>query len=370
MTIARHAKPISTFHFITAELAKRGTTRFFSLRYSLLSKRTGDPRLSLDGEANKIATHQGVECYLWKTLIHPFNTRRPWLRPAENLMYHWYSQGNNPVLRQWIKEATVVVLESGVAPVFFDLIKRLNPKAQVLYRASDALDTINVAEYVNQAFSRAADKFNVIALPSRALAEGIPSQHNLAFVPQGIDHSVADKADPSPYPPNENGHAGIHAISVGSMLFDPGFFVLAGKRFPQITFHVVGSGQGRHPDYPENIKVYGEMPYAETLRYIKHADLGIAPYSSVKLPAYLRDTSMKLIQYAFFELPAICPHFIAGDYPNRFGYEIGDSDSIAAAIERALNPAEPLQTQPVLSWGEVTERLLSPRQFGDTRISL
>jgi 2-beta-glucuronyltransferase len=133
---------------------------------------------------------------------------------------------------------------------------------------------------------------------------------------------------------------------------------------------VVGSGQGRHPDYPENIKVYGEMPYAETLRYIKHADLGIAPYSSVKLPAYLRDTSMKLIQYAFFELPAICPHFIAGDYPNRFGYEIGDSDSIAAAIERALNPAEPLQTQPVLSWGEVTERLLSPRQFGDTRISL
>jgi len=354
----------ANIHFITAELAKRGTARFFSLRYSLLSKRTGDPRLSLDSEANKIANHQGVECYLWKTLIHPFNTRRAWLRPAENLMYRWYSQGNNPVLRQWIQEATVIVLESGVAPVFFDLIKQLNPTAQVLYRASDALDTINVAEYVNQAFSRAADQFNVIALPSKALADGIPSQHNLAFVPQGIDHSVADKADPSPYEP------GVHAVSVGSMLFDPGFFVLAGKRFPDITFHVIGSGQGCHPDYPDNVKVYGEMPYAETLRYIKHAQLGIAPYSSVNLPAYLRDTSMKLIQYAFFKLPAICPHFIAGDYSNRFGYEIGNSDSIAAAIERALNPSAPLHTQAVLSWGEVTERLLSPQQFGDTRLGL
>lgn len=354
----------ANIHFITSELAKRGPTRFFSLRYSLLSKRTGDPRLSLDSEANKIAVHQGVECYLWKTLIHPFNTRRAWLRPAENLMYRWYSQGNNPVLRQWIREANVIVLESGVAPVFFDLIKQLNPDAQVLYRASDALDTINVAEYVNQAFSRVADQFNVIALPSKALADGIPSQHNLAFVPQGIDHSVADKADPSPYTT-----PGIHAVSVGSMLFDPEFFVLAGKRFPDITFHVIGSGQGRHPDYPDNVKVYGEMPYAETLRYIKHAQLGIAPYSSVNLPAYLRDTSMKLIQYAFFELPAICPHFIAGDYSNRFGYEIGNSDSIAAAIERALHPAEPLHTQAVLSWGEVTERLLSPQQFGDTRIS-
>jgi 2-beta-glucuronyltransferase len=279
-------------------------------------------------------------------------------------MYGWYSQGHNPVLRKWIKEATVIVLESGVAPVFFDLIKSLNPGAQILYRASDALDTINVADYVTKAFDRIAPQLNVIALPSKALAEGIPSQHNLAFVPQGIDHSVAEKADPSPY------GEGIHAVSVGSMLFDPSFFVLAGKRFPQITFHVIGSGQGRHPDYPDNVKVYGEMPYAETLRYIKHAQLGIAPYSSVNLPAYLRDTSMKLIQYAFFKLPAICPHFIAGDYSNRFGYEIGNSDSIAQAINRALQPDTRLNAQPVLSWSQVTERLLTPKQFSDTEMSL
>jgi len=354
----------ANLHFITSELVKRGKTRFFSLRYSLLSKRTSDPRLSLDAEANKIGTYQGVECYLWKTLIHPFNTRRKWLRPLESLMYSWYSRGHNPVLRQWISEATVIVLESGIAPIFFDLIKSLNPNAKILYRASDALDTINVADYIHETFARVAGQLHTIALPSRAMADAIPSKHNLAFVPQGIDHSVTEKADPSPYGP------GIHAVSVGSMLFDASFFVLASKRFPEITFHVIGSGQGEDPGYGDNVKVYGEMPFAQTLRYIKHAQLGIAPYSSNNLPAYLRDTSMKLIQYAFFEIPAICPFFIAADYPNRFGYEIGDEETIASAITRALIPSSNTARQQVLSWGEVTERLLTPQLFHDTEISL
>ncbi len=354
----------ASFHFIASELAKRGKTRFFSLRYSSLSKRTADPRLSLDAEANKIGTYQGVECYLWKTLIHPFNTRRKWLKPLESLMYSWYSRGQNPVLRQWISEATVIVLESGIAPIFFDLIKSLNPNAKVLYRASDALDTINVADYIHETFARVAGQLNTISLPSKAMVDGIPSKHNIVFVPHGIDHSVTEKADPSPYGP------GIHAISIGSMLFDASFFVIASKRFPEITFHVIGSGQGENPGYGDNVKVYGEMPFAQTLRYIKHAQLGIAPYSSNNLPAYLRDTSLKLIQYAFFEIPAICPFFIAADYPNRFGYEIGDEETIASAITRALIPSSNTARQQVLSWGEVTERLLTPQLFRDTEISL
>ena len=354
----------ASIHFIADELAKRGPTRFFSLRYSILSRYTSDPRLSLDDQVNRIETVRGIDCYLWKTLIHPFNTRRSWLRPAESILYGWYSQGRNEVLRQWIREATVILMESGVAPVFFDLIKALNPSARVLYRASDSLEAINVAEYVSQAFARVAGDINTIALPSKALADSIPSRHNLAFVPHGIDHSVLEKADPSPYQGD-----GIHAVSVGSMLFDPTFFILASKRFPDIHFHVIGSGHPRHPGYGSNVTVYGEMPFTETLRYIKHAHIGIAPYSSTNLPAYLRDTSLKLIQYEFFKLPAICPHFIAADYPTRFGYTIGDADSIEQAINRALNPAQPLVSRQVLSWAEVTERMLTPQFFRDTEMT-
>lgn len=351
-------------HFVAAELAKRGPTRFFSLRYSLLSRYTADPRLSLDSDANKVAVHEGVECYLWKTLIHPFNTRRHWLRPAENLMYRWYSQGHNSILQQWIKEATVILMESGIAPVFFDLVRRVNPQAKLVYRASDSLEAINVAQYVSESFERAAKNFHTIVLPSRALAETIPCDHNLAFVPQGIDYSLIEDTSSTPY------DEGIHAVSVGSMLFDPNFFILASRRFPYIHFHIIGSGAGRHADYGDNVTVYGEMPFVQTLPYIKHANLGIAPYNSENLPAYLRDTSLKLTQYEFFKIPAICPEFIAADYPTRFGYKIGDADSIALAVTEALNPMRPTDPRRVLNWSEVTDRMLAPQQFSDTEMTV
>ncbi|HTF98361.1 MAG TPA: glycosyltransferase [Cellvibrio sp.] len=344
-------------HFVAAEMAKLGPTRFFSLRYSFLSRYKHDPRISLDDQANKIVMHQGVECYLWKTFIHPIR-----IRPFESLMYHIYGYGFNRVLRKWIKDSDVIVLESGVAPIFFDLIKRLNPKAKIIYRASDALDTIDVAEYVSKTFNRIAKDIDTIVLPSKALADTIPSTHNLVFAPQGIDPGVAEKANPSPY------SEGIHAVSVGSMLFDPDFFVTASKRFPNIHFHIIGSCHPRHPEYGDNVTVYGEMPFEKTLPYIKHATLGIAPYSSVNLPAYLRDTSLKLTQYAFFGLPAICPHYIAADYSNRFGYDIGDEESIAAAISRALSPATSIGKHTVLNWREVTERMLAPHNFSDTKV--
>lgn len=349
-------------HFITEQLAKRGTTRFFSLRYSHLSRYTNDPRLSLDAQTNRIELHEGVECYLWKTWIHPFNTRRPWLRPMESVMFQWYEQGYNPVLRKWIKEATVILLETGVAPIFFDLIKRLNPTAKIICRISDALETINVSHYIHQTFERTAKDMDTLVIIGRALAKTLPCKNNLAFVPQAIDHSIAEQADPSPYGP------GIHAVSLGSMLFDPNFFVLASKHLPHIHFHIIGSGHPRHPEYGDNVSVYGEMPFAQTLPYIKHAQVGIAPYRSDKLPEYLRDTSLKLLQYDFFGVPSICPEFIAADYPNRFGYEIDNGNSIAQAISRALQPRQDSIPIKVLSWSDVADRMLNPDAFKDTEV--
>src|SRR5690606_22267420 len=99
---------------------------------------------------------------------------------------------------------------------------------------SDSLDAINVARYVRDEFERIAPDFHTIVLPSKALAETIPCTHNLAFIPQGIDHSVGEQPTPSPYP------SGIHAVSVGSMMFDPTFFILAAQAFPAIHFHIIG----------------------------------------------------------------------------------------------------------------------------------
>ncbi len=351
----------ANIHFICEELAQRGTARFFSLRYSHLSRYTADPRLPIDERANRIEQHRGVECFLWKTPLHPFNTRRPLLRPVETLMFRWYVRAASPVLLRWIEDADVILFESGTAPVFFELARELNPAAKTVYIASDDLDTINSAEYVKHTFRRIAPSIDVIRLPSRALAAKIPSTDNLYFIPHGIDHGLAELGEPSPY------GSGTHAVAVGSMLFDPDFFISAAGHFPAITFHVIGSGHPRHPDYPENVVVHDEMPHAETVRYLKHAAFGIAPYRAAELPDYLADTSMKLIQYDFLGLPAVCPWTVVGDYDSRFGYSPNDESSIVAAIVAALHaPRRPSRRHP--TWAEVADRVLAPTRFADTRM--
>jgi 2-beta-glucuronyltransferase len=348
-------------HFITAELAKRGTTRFFSCQYSKLSELKSDPRASLDALANRKAMHDGVECYLWKTFIHPFNMRRAVFEPIEAFLFRRYVNHSSPVLVDWIKTADVVLFESGIAPIFFELVTKLNPQARTVYLASDDLDTINVASYVKRTFKRIAPQMGALCLKSRFMLDGVPPSDNRYIVPHGFDFSVANHADPSPY------EAGTHAVAVGSMLFDPGFFVIASHLFPEMTFHIIGSGKGPQEGYGPNVKVYDEMPHKTTLPYIKHADIGIAPYRAAGLPSYLSDTSLKLMQYDFFGLPAVCPYGIVGDYRSRFGYTPENPESIASAIRAAL--AAPRKTfRTPLQWSEVVDRLLDPQRFEDTRL--
>ena len=351
----------ANIHFIADELAKRGNTRFFSLRYSALSRWKNDIRLPLDAKANRVEKHGGVECFLWKAVLHPFNTRRRWLRPLENLMFRWYVRHPPPVLVDWLREAEVVIFESGTAVVFAELARKLNPSARLIYRASDSLSAIDSAQYVEQAFAHAAAGLDAIALVSPAMASEVASQENVYHIGHGLDPEIEQLADPSPYAP------GVHAVAVGSMLFDPAAIATASQAFPQVTFHVIGSGRGRMPDYGENVVVYGEMPHAQTLRYIKHANFGIAPYASNRLPAYLADSSLKLLQYDFFALPAICPHAIVGRYASRFGYAPGDGQSIVTAVDAALR-APRVRTRECVGWPETVDRLLEPERYPELRI--
>lgn len=346
-------------HFVASELAKLGTTRFFSCRYSFLSRLRHDTRKSIDKLANKMTIHDGVECYLWKTLIHPFNFRMPMLRFIENFLYRIYVGQPSNVMEEWIKEADTIFFESGISPIFFDLVKKLNPAARTIYVASDNLDTIHVADYVQRAFDRVAPQMTMLCLKSRFMAAVMPASNNKYVIPHGFDFTIADHADPSPY------DDGQHAVSLGSMLFDPAFIVSASNSFPKITFHVIGSGLKAQPGYGENVRLYEEMSHVETLPYIKHATFGVAPYDSSQVPDYLADTSLKLMQYDFFKLPAVCPIKVAGDYSTRFGYEPGNTESVIRAINAAIKAPRVSCGKP-LAWSEAVARMLDPEKFEDT----
>jgi 2-beta-glucuronyltransferase len=351
----------ASVHFIAAEMAKRGGVRFVSVALSRLSEHRGDTRAGLADRANRVEVSGGVECYLWRTLVHPFKIRNKFLRPLEPALFRAYRATLPKIPKRWILEADVVFVESGMAAVFIADIRRLNPAARIIYLASDDLEVVGCAGTILRDFRRNYDMIDTVRLPSRYLLSGMPHGKNAIFAPHGIDRSVAQAHHASPYGQR------AAAVSVGSMLFDAAFFSAAAEKNPEIDFHIIGAGKAANGLAAANIILHPEMAFAATLPYLQHAAFGIAPYLDADTPMYLIDTSLKLRQFALFGIPAVCPFFAVGGTAGRFGYLPGDSDSIATAIRAALANRIPITTD-ARGWNEVVDRILSPADFPDTRI--
>lgn len=340
-------------HFLVDELANLGHTRFFSCAFSRLSEIKGDNRLPLRDRANRVeTTANGVETYLWRTLVHPCRVPPP-LAPLMNAYVRHYGTHVPEVFADWIREADVILFETGGPELFHDLVKRLNPRAMFVYLCSDSFDAINPAPYVRELALRHARSFDKIMVKSPLLGQLFPPGAPVFLTSQGFDKAELRRDRASPFA------GGVNLVSVGNMLFDPEFYRAAAPAFPEATFHVIGGGPRAQAlkDLP-NVKLYGEMKFGDTLAFLQHADAGIAPYGAGVEP-YLADTSLKLGQYRVLGLPAICPEAVTGGYPGRFGYTPGDADSVRTAVRTALAfgrfPGVDLP-----SWREVAEEMLLP----------
>lgn len=363
LIISRHdyrSRRKASAHFIARELAKLGTTRFFSSAFSYLSYLTQDQRLPLWSRANRVEHFDGVETFLWRTLTHPCKAPE-FLDSAMDRYYQAYVERSPATLRAWIADADLVLLESGGPEIFFEFSRRHNPKCRIAYVASDSLETIGSSHYVMREFQCVAPQFDAIYLPSKLLAPTFPPASKLHLVRHGIDKDALRTSSASPY------KAGINIVSVGDMLFDPHFFEVAAPAFPDVNFHIIGGGKNARKLTAPNIAVYPETPFNDTLPYLKHADAGVAPYAGDKVPAYLTHTSMKLTQYGFIGLPTICPAAVAGDYRERFGYASDSPESIVKAVTAALSFGR-FSGFDVLSWAEVAQRILEPADFPDTAL--
>ena len=337
-------------HFMSAEFAKHGLTRFYSPNFSIISKIKSDPRKSLSKLTGMITVEDEIECYLEKTLLPPFNMRHRSLRYAEHLLFSIYLKKQHWLLRKWIREATVIIFESGFPIIFFEMVKQLNPLAKTVYIASDDLSTIKVAKFVKNAFNKAKTSISAICVKSKLMNTYESSAHNHYVIPHGFDFNIEKLIDHNPY------ESGLNAISVGSMLFDATFFETAAKMFPKINFHIIGHGSRYKYDNFTNIHVYDEIPYRQTIPFIKYADFGIAAYRNAGLSQYLADTSLKLAQYSFFGIPSVCPTSICANMPGRFGYEPGKAESIQNAINAALSSKRFEAIYPQ-SWGEIVDKI-------------
>lgn len=347
---------------IADALARRGfDVLFLSIRFSLLSFMRPDSRRFLLRRANTFEEHGGMRCYLWRTPLHPFTSRSKILQRLNVPLHKLYGASPNAQIDREFASASHVIVESGLGIVLIERIRRLNRNAKIIYRASDKLSTIGAHPYLQECLRDQARDIDHFCLLARLMAPDFAfARERTCVVPHGVHPPDFADIGPSPYA------GGLNAVSVGSMLFDADFFNIASELCPDVTFHVIGSGRkGRGAP---NVRWYPEMSFKATLPYIANASFGIAPYGSAAPSPYLAQSSLKLMQYEYLGVPAVCPHYAVGDRLSRFGYTPGNRQEIGEAIAMAVARSGKVERKSILAWDDVIERILSPQDFPETRL--
>ncbi|KQN76184.1 GumK N-terminal domain-containing glycosyltransferase [Sphingomonas sp. Leaf62] len=353
----------ASIHPIAKALANTGyDVTFLSTRFSRLSRRKGDSRLFLWDRANRFETVDNIRCYLWRTAFHPFATGSKLGDKVMGTLFPLYAELPNRDVDRMFAEADYLVVEATVAAVMLRRMRRLNPTARIIYYATDRLDTVGAHPYVRQRLEVDGALVHHVSLRSSVMAEDFGwATDRLTRIGFGIDPDDFVDDGVNPYAPGT-----VNAVSVGAMLFDQNFFRIAAPAFPDVQFHVIGSGATF--DAPPNVILHDEMPFRATLPYLRHATIGLAPYHRAAGVEYLAESSLKLAQYEYLGLPAVCPDFACGDVASRFGYRNDDAVSIGAAIRDALAAAGSVAPRAFPTWDGIGERLLHPERYPDTAL--
>jgi 2-beta-glucuronyltransferase len=343
---------------LASAMVKMGhAVTFVSVRFSLLSILKGDSRTFLWRKSNRPERVKGVLCYLWFTMLHPFQSNSKLIESLLWPLYLFYKRSRNGFLDDSFRNADFIVIESGHGILFAERARRLNPAAKIIYRASDKLSIIGASGVLQAELEKNAKAFDWFCLLSADMDDEFAWASEKTFcVPLGIDPEEYKNNGPNPYV------LPVNAISVGSMLFDPSFFQIAAVLFPSVEFHLIGCGTTFSA--PPNVKIYPEMAFKDTLRYIEYASFGVAPYRATEGAGYLATSSLKLKQYEYMGIPAVCPSFAVGQSKNRFGYFPMDGASIKKAINDALGSAF-VVVPPPMDWQEISRRLLDPKGYPD-----
>jgi len=218
----------ASIHHIARAMARLGhDVSFISMRFSILSRWKGDSRLALADRANRVEDVDGIKCYLWRTALHPFAVKNAALNAAMAWLFRLYARAPNKQVDAFLSGADDVIIESSVAAIFIGRIKRLNPSANIIYYATDLLDTVGAHPFVRRRLEMDAEAIGHVSMRSPRMAPDFMwAAGRLYRAEFGVDEAELAGAVENPYPAPRN------IVSVGSMLFDPVFLKQWHQPFP------------------------------------------------------------------------------------------------------------------------------------------
>lgn len=287
--------------------------------------------------------------------IPPFNPcfNRPLFNPFLLPLFSLYAKFFPRSALHPIHDADYIVVESGPGLALIPLFARACPNAKIIYEVSDRLVTVGAHPTIIRAEQAALPLCNLIRVPALVMTSDFVSGAPVWYTPQGLNKADFDAVFPSPYMQKKN------AVSIGDMLFDAEAIAIMATHFPDWTFHLFGRNAKLNKPLP-NVVEYGERPITELTAYIQHADIGVAPYRDAPNCEYLSQSSLKMIQYTYCQLPIVAPDFAANGRPHVLAYESSNNpESVIAAFDRAIHfDRASINKSDVFSWDEMFENML------------
>lgn len=352
-----NSKRKAGFHWLADALERNGwEVLFFTTAISWLSVIRRDYRMAypVRQEANQLLqVRETMWSYVWFTPWHPANLRLEFLNQLSRPLFRRYSQLPLAGVEAKICQADLIIFESTPGLLLFERFKHLNPSAKYIYRVSDDLRLLRNHSLVIETEQHIASKFDLISVPSQQIYQLFKGLPHLQLNLHGIRKDLFQKEYPNPYAQTEK----PNLIFVGNSYFDHQFLKQASQLFPDWQFHIIGP----IANLPQrkNIIAYGEIPFEDTIPYIKYADIGLQTRCYSPGIESLNN-SLKVAQYTYCKLPIIAPLYLPSSNPHFFYYHPGDTDSIQSTLKEAVSyERSQIQTDKIYSWDEVVQHLLN-----------
>jgi 2-beta-glucuronyltransferase len=348
------------FHHLAQAYARAGwNVTFVTAAISLLSRLRGDYRFEypVRAEANRlIPMGERLTSFVLLTRTHPGNLG---LGLANRLSSPWFARyARVPLgpLNEPLERADLIIFEGTAALLLVDRIRRLAPRARLVYRASDDLRRLGLHPLILEAEARAVPLFDLVSVPSERIARVLAPYGPVQIHPPGIDKEAFDRATASPYP------GGPAAVFAGvSPFFDYESLGRAGEVAPEVAFHVIGPE--RRPA-PANVTFHAEMPFEEVVPYLQHAAFGLLFFPPGEGALSLGNGN-KVAQYSYCRLPIVAPAYLEVERANVCVFERGDLESLRRALDRAGRMEHsPAFAEGVLSADELAEILAGEASDG------
>lgn len=221
----------------------------------------------------------------------------------------------------------------------------------------DLMETLPCSSVVVDRANATVPLFDLVTFPAEAMRANLLTAKKALFLPQGLDKQAFVGEAPSPFKQPKQ------AVSIGDMLFDATSISTFAEAYPDWTFHLFGRNSKLAVKLP-NVIEHGEVPFATLVPYLRHADIGIAPYRDAPFVSYISQSSLKLVQYTYCQLPIVAPVFAAAGRSHVCPYTPGDKASLVQAFQAAIDfPRNSIDISQIKDWHENANLLL--RYFDD-----